>query len=68
MRNIEKQIAQGHEIAAARQRLDLSVAEINQLRKRFAEKEATEGKTDAVIDLIGAAYLFGLAVGTRNAQ
>lgn len=68
MKNIEKQIAQGNKIAEAHQQLDLSVSEINNLHKRFTEKEATAGTTNAAFDIIEAAYLMGLARGSRNAQ
>ncbi len=67
MRNVNKQIEQGNAITKERRALDLSLSEIDALYKRFTETEATQGKSSAIIDIIGAAYSFGLAVGNRNA-
>ena len=66
-RDLNKAIAEGKRIAEKRDGLDLRVPELNQLKERFDAEKATAGEAHAVFSLIGAAYLAGLAIGTRNA-
>ena len=59
MRNIEKAVAEGHEIVKNRPRLDLAAVEL----KAFLDQ--IESGED-VISVIADAYMAGVAVGHRN--
>ena len=66
MRNVEKQINKGNMILESNKHLDLYLSEVAVLFERFQEKERSEGRATAILDTIGAAYSFGIAVGMRN--
>lgn len=61
MRNIEKAVAEGHEIVKNRPRLDLDAVEL----KAFLDQ--IESGED-VISVIADAYMAGVAVGSRNSK
>lgn len=61
MRNIEKAVAEGHEIVKNRPRLDLDAVEL----KAFLDQ--IESGED-VISVIADAYMAGIAVGSRNSK
>lgn len=67
MRNVKKTADKGREILRKKDRLDLTVGELNQFYEAFNEKVKTTGVYDALWDTIGDAYKMGIAVGMRNA-
>ena len=66
-RNLNKAIEQGRKLTHERRGLDLTFTETWALYNRFKEEAETKGASDAVIDIIGAAYHAGIAIGHRNA-
>ena len=67
MRDVKKTAEAGRKILQKRDRLDLSINELNQFYEAFEEEAKTCGVEGALFHLIGDAYKMGLAVGMRNA-
>ncbi len=67
MRNVQKTADKGREILQKRDRLDLTVGELNQFYEAFNEKAKKDGIYNALWDTIGDAYKMGIVVGMRNA-
>ena len=68
MRNIRKQIEQGHTIIAEHRNIDLLAEELQYLKDLFDEMLETKGISDAAYNIIIKAFHFGVAVGTRNGR
>ena len=66
MRNIEKNIEQGHEIIRKHERADLTVFEIHQFYEKFSETAKEKGIAEGIFDLISDVFHMGVAVGARN--
>lgn len=68
MRNIQKRIADGKELARKKEKLDLKASELVYFLDDFHEKLKNETLNNTVYDTIVNAYLMGLSIGYRNAK
>lgn len=64
MRSLERAVEQGREITHKRPKLDITYFDMNKLKRVFDEQPDYNGLMDVMIK----SYLFGLAVGYRNAK
>ena len=64
MRSLEKAVAQGREITHKRPKLDITCYDLYKLKEVFDEQPNYNGLLEVMI----RSYLFGLAVGYRNAR
>ena len=65
MRNMEKQIEQGHRITEKNYRLDLTLSELNYFKDNFEKDYSDFGYFDAIFNIVNSAYKVGLATGIR---
>lgn len=68
IRNIEEQKALGQKAIDKHPRTDLTVGELNQLHDSFIDSFREHGINEAFIKTVEDAFLFGVAVGDRNAK
>ena len=66
MRNIEKNIEQGHEIIKKHERADLRATELLHFAELCDRVEAKQGHGNGFYEAIRSAFLMGVAVGARN--
>ena len=66
MRNTKKNADQGREIVRKKERIDLSVGELQQLVNKIAENPAGRLVLEDVYDAVCDAFYMGVAVGTHN--
>ena len=66
MRNIDKNIEQGHEIIRKHERADLTVSELHQFYETFSKTAEEKGVAEGIFELITDVFHMGVAVGARN--
>lgn len=66
MRNVKKQIEQGHAIISDHPNMDLLAKELQQFKDTFDENLLQKGVPNAVYHIIIDAFHFGVAVGYRT--
>lgn len=66
MRNIEKNIEQGHEIIKKHEKADLTAFELSHFYESFKKNTEEKGTADGLFDLISDVFCMGVAVGARN--
>ena len=69
MRDVRKQAEQGQKIIRKHERADLTVSEIHQLADIFIEaQDDLNSVSEGLYEVVTTAFLFGVAVGDRNAR
>lgn len=66
-RDLNKAIEQGKKLTNDRRGLQLTFSEVGAFYDRFNAEAETNGISEAIFDIIGAAYHAGVAIGHRNA-